>query len=263
MLTLGVIAGVLAARWSRHRSQIGTLPLAIPAIAWLFAHPILIGNSLRAATVLPIADVIIWSNLQPICAGILIGIAWSQLKTPRWQRYTLMVPFCLFTIYRTIEPITGAPAKLFGPVMTNGIVRQSSKSSCSAAACATALNFVGIQASEAELAKLCLTRSRGTFNLGVYRGLKLKTDATAYKVEVFRGTLDEFLNLPPAPAVVSISVQGERTALLGASHSVMLYPATNQERIEMGDPFVGKLSITRDALSAIWQNEALRLVPRD
>lgn len=263
ILTLAVVLAIIMSRWATYRSRGAALCVALAAIAWLFVHPLLVANCLIAARILPVADVIIWSNPQPLCVGAFTGIAWTQLGTPKWQRWALLVPLCAFCIYRTVEPVVGSPAQLRGHTMTGEVVRQSSKSSCSAAACATALRLVGIETDEAEMAGLCLTKARGTFRLGIYRGLKLKTDGTQWKVEVFTGSLDEFLKLPPAPAVANITVAGDRRALLGASHSVMIFPSSGSDRIEIGDPFVGKYSMTKQSLGDVWQNEALRLVRRE
>ena len=61
--------------------------LCIFAVAVMFAHAVYLGDNLLLARLMPVADVIVWGNVQPLAAGLLAGLAWSI--DPRVIRYRL------------------------------------------------------------------------------------------------------------------------------------------------------------------------------
>ncbi|MBA3709985.1 MAG: hypothetical protein H0W83_14335 [Planctomycetes bacterium] len=58
---------------------------------------------------------------------------------------------------------------------------QSTMYTCAPTSCVCALSYLGIPASEAEMATLCLTRTGGTTVFNTYRGLMLKLAGTDYR----------------------------------------------------------------------------------
>ena len=68
---------------------------------------------------------------------------------------------------------------------------QSRGASCGPCCAVTLLRHCGIEADEREMSDLCLTTKSGTPSLGLYRGLKLKTNDTPWDVEVVRGDLEQ------------------------------------------------------------------------
>lgn len=81
--------------------------------------------------------------------------------------------------------------------------RQSSGYTCVPAACVSFLSHLGINATEGEMARLCLTRRRGTTFFNTYRGLVLKLDGRPFDVRIVR--LDvRALRALGGPAVVAV-----------------------------------------------------------
>jgi hypothetical protein len=72
-------------------------------------------------------------------------------------------------------------------------MRQSTVYTCGPAACASALSHCGIVATEAELARACLTRRAGTSLFDLYRGLVETTRDRAIAVSIEDPTADELL----------------------------------------------------------------------
>jgi hypothetical protein len=122
------------------------------------------------------------------------------------------------------------------------------------------------------MARLCLTTDRGTPDLGVYRGLKLKTAGTSWDVAYFRGDVRTLrgstgaalltVRLDPGPGV------DPRYEQLwgwtpGVSHTVVFFGFTpDGDKVEMGDPGVGREHWSAKDLHVLWRGEGLRLVKR-
>ena len=153
----------------------------------------------------------------------------------------------------------------------DGICRQTSERSCSAACAATILNMHGISATEQEMAELCLTRF-GTTWQGIYRGLKLKTSGTPLDVQVFGGSIDELRPMTPGPLIVAAGlVHGAEVAPIyheqwgwqpGELHTVLILDFVDNNRVEMADPDVGREQWTVNDLRILYRGRGMRLVPR-
>ena len=263
MVSVAAALALLGVRFGSRLPRPVAIGICVFAVAVMIAHAVYLGDNLLLARLMPVADVIIWGNVQPLAAGLLAGLAWSTLGTPRWQRALLVTAVGVLALYRAYWPMAGAcpPTQdtWFGDVC-----KQSTLSTCSAAAAATALRAVGIGASETEMATLCLTRQAGTTNLGLYRGLRRKTDDTAYAAEVFTGTVRQLVALP-GPAIVSVGSayrDGGRAwgPLVGNRHSVVVLGRTADGKIEVADPYTGRRQhYTEAALTAEWDGRAVRL----
>lgn len=55
---------------------------------------------------------------------------------------------------------------------------------CAPCACAMALGYLGIRASEREMAGLCLTRQEGTTQFNTFRGLALRLEGTPWRARI-------------------------------------------------------------------------------
>jgi hypothetical protein len=154
---------------------------------------------------------------------------------------------------------------------TAGVCRQTTTATCSPAAAATLLSAVRIPATEAEMARLCLTTPSGTSSRGLYRGLKLKTEGTGYHVRVFQGDLADLraalnqgplllnVKLVPRPGV-DPRFQRDWGWVPGVAHTVVLFGPLGASLFDAGDPAVGREPWDRRALDTLWHGEALQLV---
>jgi hypothetical protein len=82
--------------------------------------------------------------------------------------------------------------------------RQTSDSTCSAAAAATLLRHFEIKSSEGEMAELCRSGHFGTSLHGIYRGLRLKTDGTGRKVISGVGKFEDLGETIRPPAILNV-----------------------------------------------------------
>ena len=150
---------------------------------------------------------------------------------------------------------------------------QTTRTSCSACCAATLLREEGIPATEEEMVDLCLTREHGTPALGLYRGLKLKTRGTPWKVEVFRCGREELREANRSPLILLVHVlrpsspkpiwSAWRRWLPRAEHAVVFYGVAQSGLAILGDPTVGKKRHPLASLERVWNGEGLRLVERD
>ncbi|HUB26583.1 MAG TPA: cysteine peptidase family C39 domain-containing protein [Tepidisphaeraceae bacterium] len=252
--------GCLAARSKFFLPRWRRLLVAAFAVGGLLTYSLWLEDNLILARLLPVADVIAWTNIQFPAAAILAGIAWIDLRAPRWQRIPLCAILLALGFWRMIEPYTGAMPHLTAAHWAHGICRQSTTSTCSPAAAATALAAVGISTSEAEMADLCLTRADGTFVLGLYRGLKLKTAGSKWNVAVFNGNADELRRMP-LPAIIIIHAAGISNGRLsvGDRHAVVLFAFNPDGTVEVGDPYSGRQRLQIGQLAEVYDNCAIAL----
>lgn len=219
---------------------------------------------------LPFSNLIVLGNWFPLEAGFLGGLASTQRSLPVWRRGLTVVGLQLAGVVVVLFPLMGVAPRC-GDVWSDGICLQTTKQTCSAASAATLLRMHGIDATEQEMAELCLTRS-GTNWMGLYRGLKKKTAGTEWEVEVFTGSTDD-LRLLKAPAILSVGLEREaqvdplyQTELgwrPGLRHSVVLLGFVT-DLVEIGEPTpdVGRERWTQQDLQALYLGQGIKLVRR-
>ena len=286
MLMVGlaiVLAGV--GLWIGRRGPRGVvIAMMIGVIAFMFLFSLVLLDSGWMVRVLPVSNVIVVGNWQLPAVGLLVGLAWGVLPRAVWRRLLVVVPLVAIGVWRTIGPLMGEVPRVTQAQWSEGVHLQSAFSTCGAAAAATLLRTAGIDATEAEMAELCLTREGGTTFHGLYRGLKLKTEGTPWRVEVVRGTVAELaadsgagagaallnVGLPrwgvPWGAAGSEPVdpryEREWGWMPGYMHSIVLFGFEPQEMIEVGDPAMGRERWSVSSLHTLWRGQGLRLVRR-
>lgn len=266
--TLCFVGVMLAKRISSATSHV----LAFASVLAVIAFRFLLVDGPLLPQLLPIADLeIVGQALVPI-GCFMAGLAWRLVKGPWWRKgltsFTLVV-VCLYASYgRLLKPTpTG------GDVWEQDVCIQTSRASCAAAASATLLRAHGIEATEDEMIRLCLTRSGGTLLWGMYRGLKKKTAGTEWDVEVFSRDNGEGRSDIEGPALLSVGLMEERTNdpryselwgwQPGLLHAVVLFKIHDNGRVEVGDPSFGREFWSREDLDVLWVGVGLRLVKRD
>ena len=106
---------------------------------------------------------------------------------------------------------------------------------------------------------------------GLYRGLRLKTDGTPWKVEVFRGDVAA-LRAWPGPAILSVRLDrgggvDPRYERLwgwtpGLNHTVVFYRFRGDGKADVGDPSVGREHWRAEDVRVLWHGDGMRLVSR-
>jgi hypothetical protein len=263
LMALAVILGISAAialfgaRLARRIAPRWSLLLALLAAGVLVLYAVWFIDDVALARVLPFTNVIIYGNPQGPAMGLLAGLATVRMPGRAARRAVLVVPLVMIGLWRVVSPIVGRPPSIGPDRWTNGVCRQSSKSSCSAASAATVLAACGIMTNEREMVRECLTHEEGTATLGLFRGMTVKTRGTAWEIVPFSGDADSLAHAP-LPAIISIGVQGLYHYWLGgANHSVVLFTIDNHGNADIGDPFVGRQRWTREQLRAVYAREGI------
>ena len=177
----------------------------------------------------------------------LFGIGLWVVRASRIKRDAVLVAggLLLVRVVAVIVLTRGPLPSLEGRVGPDGLCRQSSAFSCSAAAAAMYLDRLGVGATEADMAEACATGRDGTTDAGIARGLRRKLPGRRVTV-----TAPAYEGLR-APALVSILLPGR------IGHSVLL-EAAGPEGVRVADPIGSRRTMSREAFLARWQGTSIR-----
>lgn len=227
------------------------------------------------ARLLPFSNLIILGNWFPPASGFLAGLMWQNLSSQPARSRILAVMLVAVGAYTAIQPLYGDQPQCHSR-WAGEVCLQTSPYTCGPASAATLLRAHGIDATEQEMAGLCLTRSGlvkdGTSWQGLYRGLKHKTRGTGWEVEVFRCSLGELPQMADRPLLLSVGLPDDPSLdpvyreelgwIPGQFHTVVLFEFLPRARVQMGDPAVGPEVWPTSDLLHLWQGQGIRLVPR-
>lgn len=241
--------------------------LALLACGVVVAFASVLRDSLAMTRVFPFSGAIVLANWLPPAVSFLAGLAWGRSGGGAGRKAVLVVPLIGLCVYQSYKFLWEGVPPLDGR-WKDGVCRQTSADSCSAAAAATLLKAHGIDATEAEMARLCLTRAGGTPMLGLYRGLKLKTRGTAWEVRPFRGDVAS-LRAGRGPVLLSVRLDARpgvdpRYAnswgwAPGVAHTVVFYGFRPDGKVEVGDPSVGREHWRVRDLEVLWHGEGIQM----
>lgn len=246
--------------------------LALSVVALIFAYIRFVWYQTRLVDLLPYSNVVILGNWFPIAAGSLGGFAWHRIPGRIWRKSLFVGSLSAASVYSMIWPLVGQIPHCMD-VWQNGICVQTTSKTCTPACAATLLQTHGIEATEGEMAQLCLTRE-GTTWMGLYRGLKLKTSGTEWDVEVLSGDTRDLLANIDSPVILSVGlpsrslhsqhVSNEWGWKNGIGHSVILMRRSIRNRVLIADPTpdVGWEDWTSEELRFLYRGTAMRLVKR-
>lgn len=265
----------------RHRrSLLGALLLAALLAAFLALRRWPEG----VANALPHPDLVFFSDLIPHCAlGLAVLAARSgRTRAARVRRGVLGGLLFALGLYASEVPFVARALDLGqGRVDLTGahpVVRQSTPSSCAAAAAATLLraSHRDPEASEQELAAACLTDPRrGTHPLGLWRGVSLRSGSLARytfpSLEELRGRAPCLLRVGLTDRITDPELyrvlRDQCGWPEGQSHAVVLFgfapggPGEDAEVALIGDPRLGFERWGLTHFRALWHGVALELGP--
>lgn len=255
--------GLAAAR--RTRAPITGL-VAASTLALMLVYGFTLLGTLTMAWLLPVSNVIVVGNWLPLGAGVLMGILAGQRAIPAWRRGVFVALLASVAWYPVAADLLAPGPPPGRPRFFQGVCLQTTTASCSACSATALLMEHQIPATEAEMMKLCLTRRTGTPELGLYRGLKLKTANTDWDVEVLRTDLAVLRDTNSCPAILLIEVDSEDGRvgwkLRSVNHTIVVYGFTKLGSAEIADPGSGRERLSFDCLRERFRGSALRLVPR-
>lgn len=271
-LTIALFLGSL---WCSYRiSRVMSDLLAMLVVVVMFFYIRHLWYNVRLTTFLPFSNLVVIGNWLPPMAGLLAGFAWRRIYGRIYRKTLCTSALAAVAGYAAVLPMLGQPPRCLDVWDDDGICLQTTQQSCTPASAATLLRLHGIEATEGEMAKLCLTRD-GTTWMGLYRGLKHKTRGTCWDVEVFECRAAEIPRTPTEPMILSVGLgeevevrEGSRFAEWGwrpgQGHSVLLLSAGNHGGFKVADPTPGYgIEIWSSMnLEELFQGTAVRLVER-
>jgi hypothetical protein len=269
-LAAGAMAGTSAVLFcfglalGRRLSPRAAAAVALTACAFIVAFVLLLSDNILLARLLPFSSLIVLGDWLPPAVALLAGLAWRRMPGHAARKAVLVFPLVALCGFRSYGHLFGDVPALGPDRWKAGVCRQTSQASCSPAAAATLLRAHGIDATEAEMASLCLTRPAGTSMHGLYRGLKLKTRGTPWDVDVFRGDLGA-LRRDPGPAILSVRLDSgpgvdARYEQLwgwapGVNHTVVFFVFRPDGKTDVGDPAVGLEHWREEDVRVLWHGE--------
>lgn len=187
---------------------------------------------------------------------LIVGILWTRSRLPR-QRRVAAWAVVLGTVYFLqggLWMLQTTPQAGFARVVQRGPVHQSQRFSCVPAACATALNSLGLYTSEAEMAQLTQTRpGTGATTLRALYGLNLRLAGTRYRAKIVAAGPDRLRHLP-TPALTPL--QYERTR----RHMVTVL-RTDHWGVWIADPIDGTLCLDWAYFRTVYTGGVIIFVP--
>jgi hypothetical protein len=267
--SLSVCLAWCAGTASRHVKSRWINTTAAVVFIGTLAFSLTIHGRLVLTRILPFSNVIVLGNWIPLGSSFLIGIVLGHRAIPKWRRAAVSVMLASLAWYTVADDLIVAAPNPARPSFHRGVCVQTTPASCSPCCAVTLLMHHGIQSNEQEMMDLCLTRGSGTPELGLYRGLKLKTRGTHLEVRVIHDNLD-FLKQPdncPAIVLVATGKDGEdarRSVRLyrHPNHAIVVYGIGESGMVEVGNPSTGRSRWTVDDLRRRWRRSALSLVPK-
>lgn len=255
----------------RKRSAI--VGIGLSGLAALLSVVIAVRPDLVVAVV-PYHDLTFYDNLYPLAIVLFVPCVWHFVNTRALR--VRMVFWCGLLFVMSLHPYSYhiAPLAESGGTFIDddGVCRQTSDYTCSAASVVTLLRTYDVQASEAEAVELARTKEgKGTESLGLYRALRHYADRVdGHVTTVRRISMDELLNrTEPAIILVGLPSLGRSRAAaafgrennwpIGIYHDVV-YMGPDPEhtgRVLIADPDVGLESWPTDHLRYLFRGQAV------
>lgn len=222
-------------------------------------------------------DIVFFTNLTLEGLTVLLLLMWRQATTrgARVRAAFLCLGGLVVLGWSYGWYFKSPPAGLHGAPDATGFCPQTSDDSCSAAAAAMLLYAHEIRTDEAQMARLCLTRSGlGTPSLGLYRGVAARcsgTDLTPRLVHV--GSPSRFHSLG-GPAIISVGIDRTVPAAVaskmeeygwqpGVRHAVVVTDSDpNGAWIDVSDPSYHRERWPTKDLQWLWDGWGLILARR-
>lgn len=245
--------------------------VTLGSIGLLFLYSKFLLNSCYLSWILPFSNLVVLGSWFPLIAAFLAGLGWQKIPGKLMRKCLYVVPLILASLYSSYGFFLKA-VPMGDNLWKDGVSLQSSDSSCGAACAATLLKAHNIDSNETEMIKLCLTRETGTLLYGLYRGLKLKTTNSQWNVEIFQWSLLALRHNKTWPVIIQVKLEKNADAdpkyyqkwgwIPGVTHTVVLFGFRENNRIEIGDPAVGREHWHVESLEVLWHGQGIRLIPR-
>ncbi|MEO2012744.1 MAG: hypothetical protein ABGZ53_00075 [Fuerstiella sp.] len=274
-MSVAVFAGMY--RLLRDRSKPFLDIIAAFIVILIVVYVYTVWGQLWIVKWIPLPSVIILANWFPPLLAALAAVVWWRLDpSPLARRLPIMLLLVVAAAFSLTYFIPSEPpdcgdqwAPPVHPVTVWPVCLQTTRYTCSAAAAATILYTLGLESSEQEMAKLCLTRS-GTTWLGLYHGLATKLIGTNHRVEFFEGSPQDLEAIAAIhPVLLCCQLEPEVAEMIpryvkkggwipGLAHSVVYFGKLRDIHV-IGDPVRGYEAWTDQDLHTLWTGTGLRI----
>lgn len=206
---LGWLLGV---RLGRRSAWIGGLVI-VSGVGLMFGWGWLIRHPATAVHVIPAS---VLSRIEGV-GGVpifmmILGAAWSRARVNR-QRIVIgwaMMFGAIYFVNGGMWLLQQTPTAVMGQSVKASEIRQSVDYSCVPAACATALNLVGVSSTEMQMASLTQTRpGTGATIIRALDGLERRLEGTGIRPVLLEPTLAELPGVP-LPALTPLQFESAR-----------------------------------------------------
>lgn len=219
---------------------------------WLSYHPAV------AVKLIPLS---ILTSIEGVASVpffmLLLGLAWSKAKLSSQKRLIswAMMFGAVFFVNGGLWMLQSTPEMGFAGTIGDEPVMQSQEYSCVAAASAQALNLLGVQSSERQMAQLTQTRpGTGSTTLRAMHGLNQRLKHADYDVELVEVSLEELHQLP-VPMLTPVQYEPTRRHMVTITE-------VSKDGLSILDPIDGPVHISWDSLEEVFTGEVLVFVRR-
>lgn len=269
LVAMFAMAGWLLSRKKRTAiAGIGLSGLAASVSVVIAVRPDLI------VAVVPYRDLVFYDNLYPLAIVLFVPCVWYFVNSRALR--VRMVLWCGLLFAMSLLPYGDhfAPPVTSGKthIDADGVCRQSSDFTCSAASVVTLLHAYEVSASEAQVIDLAQTkRGKGTQGLGVYRAIRHYADQIEGRSATIKHiALDELMQrTEPAIILVGLPSRGRTRAAsafgrdnnwpIGIYHDVVFMgpDPEHADRVLIADPDMGMERWPVDHLRYLFRGQAV------
>jgi len=279
--TFGVLGFAVLASVSGY--QIGlclppraTLALFAAVILLASLYSSLVVGRLEIASLVSSGTAIFTTNVTPILILFCVGLAWQLPSVkPRSHhlRFAAMAGLSVvFFFAPLIRPWLRPVVMDDLPRFEDGVCLQSHSATCAAAAAVTLLQNHGVDVSEGEMIRTCLTSCEGTEPLGLYRGLvnQTKSRSITPRLASTDSSLWRAQDVFPVLALVTFrdDVSGQRGSLnrilgrQGDGHAIVVFGQAANGDFMIGDPAFGRTVWDQSTFRHRFSGQAIYLAKR-
>ncbi|MEO0513940.1 MAG: cysteine peptidase family C39 domain-containing protein [Planctomycetota bacterium] len=214
---------------------------------WLIRHP---------ATAVSVIPVWLLSWIEGV-GGVplfmmILGAGWARTELPR-QRMVIAWAMMFGTIYFVnggMWMLQNTPTAVMGQSVDPRDIRQSQDYSCVPAACATALNLLGVSSTEMQMAELTQTRpGTGATMIRALNGLEQRLRGGKLRPVLVEPSLEDIASLP-LPALTPLQYEATRRHMVVISR-------VNRQGFWIMDPMDGLLFFTFNEIRPHFRNQVI------
>lgn len=255
---VALIVAALVGHWLGGRSARGTRPVAIAAVVFMVAGPLVRLRPDLALHLLPL-ELLVFAEVTAVAipAALLFAMAARQIPRATDRRALRLLPLicAIFFVNAGLWMVRPPVPEMRSSHYADGVCRQSTDYTCVAASLVTVLQKHGIETSEGEMARLSFTGvGQGTTDTRAVLALRRKLAGQPLDV---RYEHMDYARLQQVglPCLVPLKWG------YFVSHMVALLEARD-DAVVLGDPLTGARRVSRGEFEREWLRRGIYLAAR-